>query len=48
MQTFDQSLFQLYKEGRVTFLQAMANATNRHDFRLSLEKAGLVAVAGIE
>ena len=46
MQTFDQSLFHLYQEGRVTFLQAMANASNPHDFRLSLEKAGLVAVAG--
>ncbi|MDP9075505.1 MAG: PilT/PilU family type 4a pilus ATPase [Actinomycetota bacterium] len=47
MQTFDQSLFHLYKEGQVTFLQAMANASSPHDLRLALEKAGLVAVAGV-
>ena len=43
MQTFDQSLFSLYKNGLVTLPDAMAGATNPHDFRLSLQQAGLVA-----
>jgi twitching motility protein PilT len=43
MQTFDQSLFSLYKNGLVTLPDAMAGASNPHDFRLSLQQAGLVA-----
>ncbi len=46
MQTFDQSLFRLYQAGQVTIRQAMAAASNPHDFRLALEHAGLVAVSG--
>jgi twitching motility protein PilT len=46
MQTFDQSLFHLYQEGQVTLRQAMAAASQPHDFRLALEHAGLVAVSG--
>jgi twitching motility protein PilT len=46
MQTFDQSLFHLYENGRVTLRQAMAAASRPHDFRLALEHAGLVAVSG--
>jgi twitching motility protein PilT len=43
MQTFDQSLFSLYKNGLVSLPDAMAGASNPHDFRLSLQHAGLVA-----
>jgi twitching motility protein PilT len=43
-QTFDQSLFSLYKSGLVSLPDAMAGASNPHDFRLSLQQAGLVAV----
>jgi twitching motility protein PilT len=43
MQTFDQSLFNLYKAGMVSLPDAMAGASNPHDFRLSLQQAGLVA-----
>ncbi len=46
MQTFDQSLFNLYQEGQVTLRQAMAAASKPHDFRLALEHAGLVSVGG--
>ena len=34
MQTFDQSLFSLYKNGLVTLPDAMAGASNPHDFQL--------------
>jgi twitching motility protein PilT len=44
MQTFDQSLFELYRNGQVTLEQAVSAASNPHDFRLQLERAGLVAV----
>ena len=43
MQTFDQSLFSLYKNNLVTLADAMAGASNPHDFQLSLQQAGLVA-----
>ena len=46
MQTFDQSLFSLYKNNQVTLPAAMAAASNPHDFRLSLQQAGLVHEAG--
>jgi twitching motility protein PilT len=42
MQTFDQSLFSLYKGGEVSLKAAMAAATNAHDFRVALESAGLL------
>ena len=42
MQTFDQSLFSLYKNGLVSLPDAMAGASNPHDFNLSLQQAGLV------
>jgi twitching motility protein PilT len=45
MQTFDQSLFHLCKDGLVTLPDAMAAASNAHDFRLSLQQAGLIAAA---
>jgi twitching motility protein PilT len=43
MQTFDQSLFGLFKNGLVTLPAAMQAASNPHDFQLSLKQAGLVA-----
>ena len=42
MQTFDQSLFSLYKNGMVDLRNAMAAASNPHDFRISLQQAGLL------
>ena len=42
MQTFDQSLFTLFKSGEVTLRAALAAATNPHDFRLALQSAGLL------
>jgi twitching motility protein PilT len=42
MQTFDQSLFSLFKSGEVTLRAAVAAATNPHDFRVALETAGLL------
>jgi twitching motility protein PilT len=41
MQTFDQHLLQLYKDGEVTLRDALATATNPHDFRVSIRAAGL-------
>ena len=41
MQTFDQSLFNLYKNGLVSLRDAMAAASHPHDFRLALQSAGL-------
>ena len=43
MQTFDQSLFGLYKNGLVTLRDAMAAASHPHDFRIALQQAGLLA-----
>ena len=37
MQTFDQSLFQLYKSGLITLDHALKGATNLDEFRLKLE-----------
>jgi twitching motility protein PilT len=42
MQTFDQSLFNLFKNGMVDLRNAMAAASNPHDFRISLQQAGLL------
>jgi twitching motility protein PilT len=41
MQTFDQHLLQLYSGGEVSLKDALAAATNPHDFRVSLRAAGL-------
>jgi twitching motility protein PilT len=41
MQTFDQSLFALYKNGLVGLRDAMAAASHPHDFRIALQSAGL-------
>jgi twitching motility protein PilT len=37
MQTFDQSLMQLYKEGKVTIEAAMHASSNPHEFSLRLK-----------
>jgi twitching motility protein PilT len=42
MQTFDQSLFGLFKTGEVALRAALAAATNPHDFRIALQTAGLL------
>ena len=42
MQTFDQSLFGLVKEGTITVQAAMAAATNPHDLMVALETAGVI------
>ena len=41
MQTFDQSLFGLYKNGLVSLRDAMGVSSNPHDFRIALQQAGL-------
>ena len=45
MQTFDQSLFTLFKGGEVTLRAALAAATNPHDFRVALQTAGLIPIS---
>jgi twitching motility protein PilT len=42
MQTFDQSVFNLFKNGLVGLRSAMAAASNPHDFRIALQQAGLL------
>jgi twitching motility protein PilT len=44
MQTFDQSLFNLYKNGLVSLRDALAVASHPHDFRLAVQSAGLGGV----
>ncbi len=41
MQTFDQHLLQLYKDGLVTLKDAMETATSPHDFRIAVRAAGV-------
>jgi twitching motility protein PilT len=45
MQTFDQALLELYRSGRVELADAMAAATNGHDFQIALRQAGLQPVS---
>ena len=42
MITFDQSLFNLFKEGEISLRSALQAATNPHDFRVTLQTAGLL------
>ena len=44
MQTFDQALVELIKQGLVTLDDAKSAATNPHDFQLVLQKAGIIAL----
>jgi twitching motility protein PilT len=41
MQTFDQHLLELHKDGRVTLKDAMENATSPHDLRIAVRAAGV-------
>ncbi|NTW28435.1 MAG: PilT/PilU family type 4a pilus ATPase [Coriobacteriia bacterium] len=41
MQTFDQSLLALYREGRITLEDAVATAHNAHDFRIKIRQLGV-------
>jgi twitching motility protein PilT len=43
MQTFDQSLFGLYKNGLVSLRDVLAAATDASEFRIALTTAGLLA-----
>jgi twitching motility protein PilT len=43
MLTFDQSLLQLVKGGRVSLDAALAASTNPHDFQLLLQQAGVAS-----
>jgi twitching motility protein PilU len=40
-QTFDQALFQMYKEGKITLEQALINADGANNLRLKIKLAGL-------
>jgi twitching motility protein PilT len=40
MQTFDQSLFYLFREGKISMERAMTTASHPHDFRLLVESEG--------
>jgi len=37
MQTFDQSLFQLYEEGTITYEESMRNADSKNELRLKIK-----------
>jgi twitching motility protein PilT len=41
MQTFDQHLLRLYRDGDISLRDALTAATNPHDFRVALRAAGL-------
>ena len=45
MQTFDQALLALYRSGLVELEEAMAAATNQHDFQIAHRQEGLQPVA---
>ncbi len=44
MQTFDQSILNLFKNGDISFQTAMTNASNPHDFRVKAEQEGIIKV----
>lgn len=43
MQTFDQSLLQLYQQGRITLDDAIAMSANAHDFKIKVRQLGVSA-----
>jgi twitching motility protein PilT len=43
MRTFDQSLIELLRAGKISLRQAMAAASNPHDMKLAMEKMGVGA-----
>ncbi len=48
MQTFDQSLLELYKQGRITLDDAMSMAANAHDFKIKIRQLGMNAEQAAE
>src|SRR5213080_980179 len=48
MQTFDQSLYDLYQQGLITYEVALENATNPDDFKLKVQGIGSTADAARE
>ena len=44
MQTFDQSILNLFKNGDISFQTAMSTASNPHDFRVKAEQEGIIKV----
>ena len=44
MQSFDQAMIELYRQGLVTLDDAKAGAGNPHDFQLALQQAGVLAI----
>jgi len=47
-QTFDQALFLLYKEGRITLEQALANADSANNLRLKINLEGMKGADAID
>ena len=47
-QTFDQALFMLYKEGKVTLEQALANADSANNLRLKINLEGMKGADAID
>ena len=43
MQTFDQSLLHLYKDGLISFRDAISVASEPEDLRIALQSTGLPA-----
>ncbi|MEA2550614.1 MAG: twitching motility protein PilT [Actinomycetota bacterium] len=41
MVTFDQSMLELLKDGKITVESAMKSVSNQHDFQLAMQQAGL-------
>src|SRR5947209_4525294 len=48
MQTFDQSLYDLYQQGLITYETALESATNADDFKLKVQGIGSTAEAARE
>jgi twitching motility protein PilU len=47
-QTFDQALFVLFRAGKITIEEALANADSANNLRLKIKMAGLVADETVE
>jgi twitching motility protein PilU len=47
-QTFDQSLFQLYKDGKISLEQALINADSANNLRLKIKLEGLKGDEGLD
>jgi twitching motility protein PilT len=41
MKTFDQTLLQMFRDGSVSFEEALSNATNPTDFRMAAQRTGV-------